>query len=215
MALDELIEIASESISSEPPDLTWAFERGVSRALLAELSSLLERKNGFFAFESSLLVLPASSHGGVAGLGQWNDSSGWVGLYDRIGRPALFFAQDAFAGQFGITDIGVISLNPETGETTLYGVSLEDWAQAVLEHYDYEVGWSAARDWQLEHGLLRPGHRLLPKVPFVLGGGYEAENLVAVESFEAMRRLGSLYHQIRDVSDGKIVTVKGWSDLSH
>jgi hypothetical protein len=93
---------------------------------------------------------------------------------------------------------------------TLYGESLEGWAATLLENYDYETGWSAAREWQLSHGPLKPGDRLVPKRPFILGGSYEADNLVAMDGAQAMRKLASLYHQVRDVADGSTLTVKDW-----
>ena len=209
-ALDKLLSIASDPISAATPDLGWAFDLGVSRSALAELVHVLNRKNGFFAFESALLVMPSVFDGRVRGLKDWNLSDGWIVSYDRVPKPAVFFAQDAFAGQYGITESAIIGLNPETGELTSYGTSLNEWAQILLADYDSEAGWSAARDWQLQHGPLRPGDRLLPKKPFVLGGGYLADNLVAVENSEAMRKWGTLYHQVRDIPDGSTITVKDW-----
>ena len=210
MALDKLIEIASPAISPADVELEWAKRRGLKQSLVDELWSLLKAKNGFFAFESALLLLPSASAGGVPGLREWNDLSGWLRAYDRIDEPPLFFAQDAFAGQFGLIGGSVIRLDPETGATTSYGTALDAWADAILKNFDYETGWSAARDWQLKHGPLRAGDRLLPKQPFILGGAYSSENLTAVNARVAMPMLASLYRQIRDAPDGTTVTVKDW-----
>jgi len=64
--------------------------------------------------------------------------------------------------------------------------------------------------WQEINGPLPLGSRLLAKKPFVLGGDYVAENLVAVDAVTAMEKLGGLFRQIRDVPDGKKVTISGW-----
>lgn len=208
-SLDRLVALGSTAISRAEPQLTWASELGVANSLVTELDELLRKRNGFFAFESALLVLPSTSDGGVVGLDEWNHE-GWIRGFDRLPNPTLFFAQDVFAGQYGLTTSGVIGSEPETGEVTLYGPSLEEWAETVLRDYDVETGWSVAHEWQLKHGPLRAGDRLLPKKPFVLGGEYTADNLVAVEASQAMHKLATLYRQIRDVPDGTTLTVKDW-----
>lgn len=208
--LNKLLEIGSAALAVGKPDLSWATTGAVSGALLGELAQVLGVKNGFVAFESALLVLPSRRADGVPGLAEWNDPKGWLRHYDRLKSAAVFFAQDAFAGQFGITEANVIRLNPETGETTPVADSLEDWAGRILDEYNMETGWSVAREWQRAHGPLVPGHRLLPKRPFVLGGDFVPENLVAMSATDAMEKYGSLYRQVRDIPDGRTATITGW-----
>ena len=47
-----------------------------------------------------------------------------------------------------------------------------------------------------------PGERLVPKVPFVLGGEFDVSNLHPLDSVKAMRFYGNLAVQIRDAPDG-------------
>ena len=117
-------------------DIDWAVERCVPRTLVDELAGVLDKKNGFFAFENALLVMPSRTEGTVVGLAQWNAPEGWTRAYDRLPKPTVFFAQDVFAGQYGISELGVIGLEPETGALTLYGATLEDWSETMLEDYD-------------------------------------------------------------------------------
>jgi hypothetical protein len=58
------------------------------------------------------------------------------------------------------------------------------------------------RQWQAAHGALAPRKRLMPKTPFVCGGSFALDNLVAMEAAEAMRYRGELALQIRDLPDG-------------
>ena len=177
----------------------------------SELRSLLGVKNGFSAFEAALIVFPLNDAGGVYGLSSWNARGGWRDAYsDCFDDQVLFFAHDVFGVQFGLTKSGVVRLDPESGEVALYASSLEGWASKLLENYEQDTGWPVAHDWQVENRPLRRHERLLPKQPFVLGGDYEVENLVAVEALFGMRSWGALYSQIRDLRDGEVASVEGW-----
>jgi hypothetical protein len=55
--------------------------------------------------------------------------------------------------------------------------------------------------------------RLLPKLPFVLGGEYNLDNLYLANSVEGMRFRGSIARQIQNIPDGnKVVLKKGTRD---
>src|SRR5262249_41658860 len=153
---------------------------GVPQRLLTELHRLLTKKNGFYAFESSLVVLPSSSESKIPGVAEWNNPSGWRRNYEGLDRATLFFAEDAFANQYGLSHTGVLKLDPETGKVTQQAGSLRAWGRRILDDYDFETGWSVARHWQQRNGALEAGFRLLPKTPFVLGGDYVVDNLVAI-----------------------------------
>ena len=84
----------------------------------------------------------------------------------------LFFAEDAFGGQFALRDEHVVTFDPETGEAQALASSIEDWADQLLADFEFLTGQPLAHDWQARNGALPPGERLVPKVPFVLGGEY-------------------------------------------
>ncbi len=208
-SLSKLLEISSEPLFTTKPEHE-IFGRSGSFVTSRELVETLSQKNGFLAFESALHVLSSESNDAVPGIREWNCPDGWRRHYRDLTDSPLFFAQDAFACQFGLTDSGIVKFEPESGEIARHSESLEAWASKILEDYSFETGWSLAHEWQVRHGALPIGHRLLPKQPFVLGGQYTVENLVAVESRRAMDLLGNLYVQIRDVPDGRSVTLTGW-----
>jgi len=54
---------------------------------------------------------------------------------------------------------------------------------------------------------MKHGHRLSPKIPFVMGGDYEVDFLYSIESVKAMRFRGSVAIQIRELPDGSKVRV--------
>lgn len=208
--LHRLLTIASEPLSEASPEVPpW----NCAPLLRSELEQLLSKKNGFYALESALHVLPGSTVTGQPHLAEWNSPNGWRKLYTPATEGLLFFAQDAFASQFALSKSGVVRFNPESGEVEPVAPSLEDWAHKVLEDFPFETGWTVAKEWQEEHGLLPAGHRLLPKRPFSLGGDYVASNLVAVPADRAMQMLGRLYSQLRSIPDGSPATVRGWLDF--
>lgn len=210
-ATEKLIDISSSPLSIEPPDKA-AFET-IDKCLKKKSTSLFEvlsKKNGFLAFESALQVFPSKKSQGVPGIFDWNSPDGWRRHYDEIQTPIIFFAQDLFACQFGISSSGIVRFEPESGEVNNHSGSLEEWAQKILIDYDFETGWSIGREWQERNGILSNEYRLLGKVPFVMGGEYEYNNMRAVELNEAMDKLGKLYQQIKDVQDGNVIKIKGW-----
>lgn len=198
-----LLEIGSAPLERQE---SVALPQGVAGAVIAELRALLRQKNGFYSFESALHVFPSGA--GAPSLEGWNVAS-WRRHYS-LPDGVLFFAQDLFGGQFAVMSTGVARFNPETGEVAPHSRTLSDWARRLLGDYNFETGWELAHEWQLQNGPLLPGHRLLPRVPFVLGGEYEPENLLAVAADVAMENWGRLYDQLSGVPEGTEVSVTGW-----
>jgi hypothetical protein len=164
---------------------------------------LLARRNGFYAFESALHVLPSSSPAiEPADIPRWNQDALWRSAYGGLADGMLFFAEDVFGGQFAVRNKRIVTFDPESGQTTDFAENVDEWASRVLADYDYLTGYSLAHAWQAAHGPLRPGFRLVPKKPFVLGGEFTFANLYALEAERAMRLRGALAVQYRDLPDG-------------
>jgi hypothetical protein len=102
----------------------------------------------------------------------------------------------------------IYSFDAETAERTLIADELEGWAAAILSDYERLTSFPLAHEWQLQNGPLRLGYRLAPKKPFVIGGGYNLDNLRAVLAVRGMRWRGEISRQLIDLPDGQPVTVK-------
>lgn len=205
--LVRLLSLASEPIlgrSSQPLSFPLM---GIDR-LINELSALLSDKNGFYAFESALVVRPMDSDGNPYGIAQWNLTSSWKKEYKINLSDSIFFAEDIFGIQFCLKKDAVYSFNPETAEFKKIGNSLEAWAQWLLADHKFTTGWPLAHQWQVKHGALEPGMRLLPKVPFVCGGEYTVENLYACLDVEGMSFRASIANQLIGVPDGTQIVMK-------
>ena len=139
------------------------------------------------------------------GISQWNKSALWKNGYGTELGSSLFFAEDIFGGQFCIRNGAVSYFEPETGEFTAVAATVEDWARWILEEPEVRTGAPIAQAWQRKHGPLKPGKRLLPSVPFVLGGQYEIGNLYEIEDVEGMCFRASIASQLNGVPDGATV----------
>ena len=203
-ATDKLLSFANASISA-PEDDRKVFE--VWGRLGLELAELLQRKNGFYAYESALLVRPSRNMGAPLGLCEWNAPALWGGSYARK-IDALFFAEDIFGVQFCIHDDAVSTFDPETGAFDELGQSIAEWTREVIENRDLRTGYPLAHEWQARNGALAPGERLLPKSPFVLGGKYEVENLCRSNDIKGMLFRASIANQIQNLPDGSQVILR-------
>lgn len=171
-------------------------------ALLDELQHLLTLRNGFYALEGAIHLLPAAPSGLT--LSFWNASGTWRFAYEGLTDGYLFFAQDVFGNPFALHETGVVLFDAETGATESVAPTVAGWAEAVISN-DYWSGWSLAHAWQSQYGPLPQGHRLVPTQPFVLGGAFDVSNLKAVPAVEGMRFRGHLATQLRDLPDGAAI----------
>lgn len=96
----------------------------------------------------------------------------------------------------------VQNFEPETGEFQYIANDIENWAKAILSDYPFLTGFEFAHRWQESNGPIPPGKRLLPKMPFVMGGEYSMENLYVANSIEGMQFRGNIASQIQDSPDG-------------
>jgi hypothetical protein len=125
----------------------------------------------------------------------------------------LFFAEDIFGVQFAVREKQIVSFDPETAECVFLADTLDDWAREILSRYADLTGHPLARAWQQLNGPLPIGKRLIPKIPFILGGKFDVSNLSAVDATQAMRYRGDLWQQIRDLPDGAQVRLLPLPDL--
>ena len=197
-SIEKLLSLGSEPLGPNPASLPALLE---PYSLGSELFRMLWQKNGFYAFESALHVFPTASSDCMS-LEEWNAPSLWRDGYHDLAKGLIFFAEDILQDQFCLSNTGVIRFHSETGENNILADSIENWAALLLRDHRKETGWPLASEWQRINGPLPPGKRLMPKVPFVLGGKYSLENLWAGDSVQGMRFKGDLAMQSREVPDG-------------
>jgi hypothetical protein len=206
-----LLRLSSASIA-ESSSLGLFTHDVFARPLGRELAGLLAQRNGFYAFESALLVRPRTFSGCPLGLAQWNDGSLWRHAFEADFSDVLFFAEDIFGTQFCIHRDEISSFDPETGEFYPITKTLRGWAGWIVDDYRVRKGWPLAREWQLHYGAIEPGQRLLPKRPFVLGGELTLGNLYKLNEVEGMLFRASIAIQLRDCPNGSTVILRPTSE---
>jgi hypothetical protein len=199
--IQRLLSIGSAALSNHAVTVNVAdFE---SHGQLAEeLRNLLRQRNGLYAFESALHVFPAAPFEHEMTLGRWNSFGLWRHEYGALTEKMLFFAEDAFGNQFCLHAGRVCSFDAETGALETLGKTIEEWIERILADYEVLTGFPLLHQWQVKHGAIPIGTRLMPKVPFVLGGQYALENLYVLNSVSGMKTRGNLARQIKDLPDG-------------
>jgi hypothetical protein len=205
--LSKLIAWSGPALCDESPRLDELLVI-VLEDLGKELLEVLKQKNGFYAFESALHVFPAACQDKAMNLELWNCENSWRKEYGDITNGFVFFAEDIFGLQFALNKGGVYKFDPETAEIGHITNDLEQWASLILKDYEYETGYPLAHKWQKENGILPPGKRLLPKIPFILGGNYEVDNLYPLDALKGMEFRADIWKQIRDLPDGAKIELK-------
>ncbi len=207
--LEHLLSIGSRPICNFVDNAMCLRSHNVP--VFEQITAMLKKKNGFIVFESALIIRPSISTVTLDGLDAWNNLNGWRRWYAGcLDNDAICFAEDLFGGQFAASVHGIFRFDPESGESSLYANSIEEWAHRILENYAEDTGWPLAHDWQIANGPLLPEQRLLPKKPFIIGGDYVVENMIAVETRLAMEKWGHLFKSIQMLPDGTEVTLTNW-----
>jgi hypothetical protein len=190
-SLEKLTTIGGPALSSAAPDIS-AILLELAGPLRDGWTTLLQTKNGFYAFESALHVFPTQRCGSELSLTEWNAPELWIDAYQGLANDAVFFAEDIFGVQFCIKRDGIHTFDPETGNSQLLFADFDGWAFSVLSNFNVLTGFPLGHEWQRSNGRLASGMRLVPKIPFVLGGKFSVQNLHALDSVTAMRMRGSI-----------------------
>jgi len=201
--IEELLGMAGPALSQAPGVEPESVEADVEQ----DLMEMLAEVNGFYAFDAALHVFPVKSSDHMD-LVRWNSPTLWRDAYGSLADDLVFFAEDAFGGQFALADAGVVSFDPETGDVEFMASTLDGWAAQVLADCELLTGSPLAQEWQKRFGELPAGARLLPKTPFVLGGEFAINNLFAGDAVKGMRMRGDVALQLRDHPDGSTVVYR-------
>lgn len=168
------------------------------------MAGVFDGSDGFLAFDGALLLPPPSEQ-----IRLRTDPAVRF-LLAKSGGGELF-ALDLFGGVFAVLESGVVRVDPETGDVSAHSNSVDEWASVLIEHPNFELGFSLAQEWKLQgRPPVGPSIRLMPKQPFVLGGDYVVENLVSVELSDAFRYYALLAKEIQDAGEGQSVVVPQW-----
>ena len=206
--IDRLLQVSSPALGVQLSAKDVVRELGDAYDALA---SLLEARNGLYAFHRALHVFPLHSNGQEQGLIEWNVPTVWRVGYPYPPASGVFFAENIFGSPFWTEGRHVCLMEDETGELNVYADSLEEWLYRVLNEDDAEIGTNLARNWSAAHAELLCGQRLAPKTPFLLqeqGSELALSSFYAANTLQLMRFRGDLATRLKDIPDGTKIQVK-------
>jgi len=201
-------------ISSKP--LIVVFDETLGMQTLAEvrhkdeLLKLLRIKNGFYAFESALHVFPLVMDDwfNSQDLVRWNSPTLWKQAFGKQAETLFAFAEDIFGYQFCSQGDQIVRFDPETGDTERICSSVEEWATLICNDYNFQTGYPVAKAWQIQHGPIAQGNRLVPIYPLISKeGSYDVSNFYEVDDLKGMLSRADFARQVRDVKDGQQVRI--------
>lgn len=170
--------------------------------------ALLHCENGFLAFSGALHIFPTPQARSGYDLERWNATDLWRDAYgDLVDEETVFFAEDAFGEQFCFHHGQIFRFQAETGDLQPVADTLNDWAAIILERPEVETGCDLVRAWA-QHGPLGADQRLAPRMPFVLQGAYDLDNLYLADPANSMRFRGNIARQLHDVPDGTPIDIR-------
>jgi hypothetical protein len=201
-----LLEYATAWIRSSQPDRERLVQMfGADGSTLGHLLAL---RNGFYAFDGALHVLSDIGDELERGVVAWNDRLLWRADYDGMADDAGFFAEDVFGVQFCLRGGAVFTFDPETGRFEMTAKSIDEWFSRIVDDSNTLTGWPIAREWNRIYGPVPRGKRLVPTIPFVLGGELTIANLKPLDAVDGMKFRASIARQIKDLPEGAKVELK-------
>lgn len=164
---------------------------------------ILESENGGFFLEQSLHIYGFSDLMAFHSI----EINNFLikSIYAEISEKLLVFGQDIFGNQFAFDqseDNSIIFFNIETGEREFISPTFKQWIKDILTpDYNHYTGVNIAKKWRQEHSLFW-NERLVPKIPFVIGGEYDIVNLYASEYPKYVETNANIAKQIFNLPDG-------------
>lgn len=197
-----ITEFSEEGIHSNKLELKQKSDIEIFESELGnELLKFLSIKNGFYAFDKALHVFPLGDKNSEQELLYWNGPV-WKDTYKTNTDHIFCFAENVFGEQFCISQNTINRFDPETTELEVIAKSIDEWAKNIIDDYDYLTGYSISNNWQQINGVIKPYNRLIPKIPFVLGGDFKIQNLYSANALKGMHSRANIANQIHDLPDG-------------
>lgn len=164
------------------------------------LRPLWTQRNGWVAFWSALHVFPVGR--ATDGLDVMAFNAALREAFGPLAAGHVAFGHDLFGVLQTWHEDHVCAFDPETAEHEPIAGDLDGWANAVLAEPEELVGSAFAFDWQERHGRLEPNERLVPLLPFALGGEYDDANLEPRDALQGLRERAALARVIATLPEG-------------
>lgn len=164
--------------------------------------------NGGFFFNYSLQIyslLPADNFNNIFTVNNILNAE-----FGELFYGLCSFGQDVLANQF-VFDIAtgdVLLFNIETGDRESLAKDFAGWLKVLMTDPNFLSGEDFITEWLGAGMSLSVSQRLVPKIPFVIGGDYQASNFYASSFPKYLMYYGDLAGQIHSLKDGEKVHLR-------
>ena len=169
---------------------------------------IIESSNGGFFFKQALHLY------GFSDKYDFHDIRGINALlqqeYGKIVDGLIAFGQELFANQFcfDVKTKEIIFFSVESGEREIIAPSFRDWCKLIVTDLEYFTGINVSTQWVNDKGNLQLDQRLYPRKPFIIGGEYKVENLIAGQFPDYIKANANIARQIFNLPDGTAIKLK-------
>lgn len=99
-------------------------------------------------------------------------------------------------------------LNPEDSSLEIIASSLDEWFSIIKSDKVTYLYSDILEEWESRNGKILLGEKLIPSIPFIIGGDYELDNFIKCTELEAMRYYSQYAKTLYKLPDGNVVKLK-------
>jgi hypothetical protein len=127
--------------------------------------------------------------------------------YKDLASDLVFFGEDLFGNLFAVNNKDYLFFNIETAERKVLASSFAEWEQVINSDIDYFTGRRLVPN-DPSKEKLSEGYRYCVKMPIILGGDYNHNNLTVRKADENLKFNASIAQQVHDLPDGTKFEIK-------
>lgn len=175
--------------------------------IISELNKISNNEN--LLLKGSLCIRNNFSTDIFHSIEEWNNFDLWKRLFplEHI-KNIFFFAENILSYQYGIFDKNIVILNPEDSSLEIFASSISEWFSIVNSDPVTYLYSDILEEWKNKKGEVLLGEKLIPSLPFILGGNYNLDNFVKRTEIEAMDYYSQYARKLYKLQDGDCVKLK-------
>ncbi|MBC8082493.1 MAG: hypothetical protein H7Z21_04720 [Hymenobacter sp.] len=168
------------------------------------LQAFLRERNGVVAYFGGLHIRGCVTEPAWHSLdAAWQRETAFWRTYDDVLEADIPFGQDCVGNQFLLRGDAVLLLDTETGELADLEVDFKHFLFGVEKYPLDALGMEPLRDFQLNGGVLRPGHLLRLYPPVCVASAQARSRVQPQPAAERLRWLADFYRQIKELPSGQ------------
>lgn len=129
-------------------------------------------------------------------------------FHKKLNKDLIFFGENCMADVFCLYKNKFYRYDLELNELENMGEDLNEFSNNILKNYNYYTGYNLHIKWALKNRALLPNEILIPKIPFVLGGEYAEDNLIAIERIKGFSIKIDFQKKISSLQNGEKVKLE-------